>query len=98
MSDVFSLTLEPSKDVLVQELAGESVLLDLASESYFGLNEVGTRLWQLLIEHGSPEKAVEVLLDEYEVDEKTLREDVLLLVNGFLESGLMQEQKPDQKG
>jgi hypothetical protein len=89
MADLFSLTLEPSSDVLVQEVAGEAVLLDLASEQYFGLNEVGVRVWQILTEHGKPEKAVEILLDEYEVDEEILRQDVAMLVSGFLESGLM---------
>ena len=93
MADLFSLTLEPSKDVLIQELAGEAVLLDLDSANYFGLNEVGTRIWQILAEHGSPEKAVVILLDEYEVDEEILREDVSRLVTGFLDSGLMKEQQ-----
>ena len=92
MADLFSLTLAPTDDVLVQELAGEAVLLDLDSANYFGLNEVGTRVWQILVEHGSPEKAVEILLDEYEVDEEMLREDITMLVSGFLESGLMTEK------
>lgn len=92
MDDLFSMTLEPSADVLVQEVAGEAVLLDLASEQYFGLNQVGVRVWQILTEHGSPTRAVEILLDEYEVDEETLREDVAMLVTGFLEAGLMQQQ------
>jgi hypothetical protein len=92
MDELFSMTLEPSSDVLVQEVAGEAVLLDLASEQYFGLNQVGVRVWQILTEHGSPARAVEILLDEYEVDEETLREDVATLVTGFLESGLMQQQ------
>ena len=92
MANLFALTLAPSNDVLVQELAGEAVLLDLDSANYFGLNEVGTRVWQILVEHGSPEKAVEILLDEYEVDEEILREDITMLVSGFLESGLMAEK------
>ena len=37
-----------SEQVLSQDVGGEAVLLDLASEQYFGLNAVGTRIWQLL--------------------------------------------------
>ena len=37
-----------SPDVIVRELSGESVVLDLASGRYFGLNAVGTRVWQLI--------------------------------------------------
>ncbi len=44
-----SVTLESilrhSGEVLQQEVGGEAVLLDLASESYFGLDPVGTRIW-----------------------------------------------------
>ena len=39
-----------SPEVMSQEVSGETVLLDLQSESYFGLDEVGTRIWQLLQE------------------------------------------------
>ena len=37
-----------SDEVLSQEVNGETELLDLESESYFGLNQVGTGIWQLL--------------------------------------------------
>ncbi|MBT6125779.1 MAG: PqqD family protein, partial [Halieaceae bacterium] len=40
------VTLSP--DVISQEVSGETVLLDLNSEHYFGLDEVGTRIWQLI--------------------------------------------------
>ena len=43
-TDRFSI----SDEVLSQEVNGETLLLDLEGESYFGLNEVGTRIWQLL--------------------------------------------------
>ena len=89
MPDLFSLTLEPSKDLLTREVGGETVFLNLDGDSYFGLNAVGTRVWQLLVAHGSPERAVEIMLQEYEVEESILREDVELLVRAFLDAGLM---------
>jgi len=44
-------------DVLSQEVDGETVLLNLNSENYFGLDEIGTRIWQLLQE---PDQATNV--------------------------------------
>ena len=35
-------------DVVSRVLDGEAVLLDLAAESYFGLNAVGTQVWHHL--------------------------------------------------
>jgi hypothetical protein len=51
------MSISISKDVLTQELQDETVLLDLDSENYFGLDSVGTRIWQLLNE-GQDEVAI----------------------------------------
>ena len=76
-------------DVLSQEVSGETVLLDLNNEKYFGLNEVGTRIWQLLQKENNLEKIYEILLDEYEVDAKQLRKDFDDIINQLMESGLI---------
>ena len=39
-------TIAHSPNVISQEVSGETVLLDLDSEHYFGLDSVGTRIWQ----------------------------------------------------
>lgn len=79
-----------SKDVLAQELAGETVLLDLASESYFGLDAVGTRVWQLLNEGHDESRIIDILLDEYEVEREVLEKDTAELLDRLNEAGLIQ--------
>jgi hypothetical protein len=76
-------------DVLFQELDDEVVLLNLNNEHYYGLDDVGTRLWQLLLEHGDPESAVTRMLAEYEVDEASLRNDVEILIAELERAGLV---------
>jgi hypothetical protein len=76
-------------DTLVQELAGESVLLNLASENYFGLDEVGTRMWQALTTADSVAAAHTALLSEYDVAPDVLRQDLLDLVQQLVEHGLV---------
>ena len=78
-----------SEQALSQEVNGETVILDLNSESYFGLDEVGTRIWQLLNEYGDIEKAYDTMLEEFDVDEKTLRDDLEELINKLSEAGLV---------
>jgi hypothetical protein len=78
-----------SDDVLFQELEGESVLLDLTSEQYFGLNEVGTRIWQLLVENRETTEILSRLVDEFEADDKILRRDLAILINELETSGLV---------
>ena len=84
------MKIEISDDVLFQEVGGETVLLDLESEQYFGLDAVGTRVWQLLGEGAGAETLVETLLAEYEVERETLAADVDRLLDELAEAGLIR--------
>lgn len=75
--------------VMVRELGQESVLLNLESESYFGLDDVGTRMWNVLTQAPSIQSAYEQLLTEYHVDPAQLRVDLLDLVDRLTEDGLV---------
>ena len=76
--------------VLVQELQGESVLLNVNTENYYGLDEVGTRMWSVLSEAPSIADAIDKLLEEYEVDRTTLESDVDELLTELLEKKLIE--------
>lgn len=79
-----------SDDVVFRILGDEAVILNLASGVYFGLDSVGTRMWQLMSEHASKDKVVEALLGEYEVEEKKLRDDLDDLIRQLSEKGLVK--------
>lgn len=83
------MTLRISDDVVFRDLAGEAVLLHVGTGTYFGLDSVGTRMWHLLAEHGSPEKVVETMLTEYTIEEDGLRRDVDRLIGQLMEKGLL---------
>lgn len=76
-------------DVLVQELDGESVILNVASERYFGLDRIGTRMWAALTTLGSIEAAHASLLATFEVDADRLRHDLQALVTTLVDHGLL---------
>lgn len=78
-----------SPEVLFQEVSGETVLLDLSSENYFGLDEIGTRIWELLNGGSSVGEVVDALLEEYDTDRKTLEGDVAELLENLAEAGLI---------
>ena len=83
-----------SEEALSQEVNGETVILDLQSESYFGLDEVGTRIWQLLQEHGETKKVFDVMLDEFDVDADTLASDMKNLIDHLVDKGLIISDSP----
>jgi hypothetical protein len=78
-----------SDDVLFQEISGEGVLLDMVSEQYFGLDDVGTRVWHLLTENSETATMLAQLLEYYEVDEITLTRDLALLIEQLKAEGLV---------
>ena len=80
---------EPAPDVLFQEIEGEMVLLDTKAERYYALDDVGTRFWELLSEHRDLEPAVTAMLDEFAVDEATLRADLTTLLEELDAAGLV---------
>lgn len=81
-----------SEDVLFQELDGEAVLLSMQSESYFGLDPVGTRIWELLKIYGLVGTVAEKLLDEYDIEKENLQDHLLEFVEKLHSKGLVTIQ------
>jgi hypothetical protein len=76
--------------VLIRRLDGESVLLNLESERYFGLDATGTRMWELVTSQPCIALALEKLQEEYEVEPDVLRSHLTQLMSGLVENGLLQ--------
>ena len=85
----FSDRVRVPDDVLISSLQDESVILNLDSERYFGLDNVGTRMLSVLNTSDSIEAAYESLAQEYDVDRQVLREDLIVLVENLLQQGLV---------
>lgn len=78
-----------SDDVVFRELDGEAVILNLVSGIYFGLDRVGTRMWQLVEQHGQLEAVLRQLRDEYDAPVETLEKDLVQLTSQLLDKGLL---------
>ncbi|MEA3418190.1 MAG: PqqD family protein [Campylobacterota bacterium] len=79
--------------VFAQEVDGEMVLLDMNSENYFGLDEVGTAIWQAMRETGSLQEVHAALLEQYDVEPEVLEKDLLEFVRKLKESGLVSVEE-----
>jgi len=88
MPDV-SGRLRVHRSVLSRELAGETVLLNLESGVYYGLDAVGTRAWNLLAEERTLADVCTIMLEEFEVTHDTLQQDLTTLVRELCEKQLL---------
>ena len=75
--------------VMARTVGEETVILDLVSGTYYGLNPVGARMWQLLGQGASLAEVCEAMFSEYSVARETLEGDVLDLVEDLLDKKLV---------
>ena len=81
-----------SDEVVAREVGGETVLLNLATGTYFGLDAVGACVWQVLEEDGGTlADACNVIAGKYDVAREELERDVLDLAADLVENGLLSK-------
>ena len=76
--------------VFAQEVDGEMVLLDMNSENYFGLDDVGTDIWKAIEEKKVLKEVLKTLLEQYDVEEEVLKNDLVTFVEKLQERGLVE--------
>ena len=69
-------TFKAAPNVAWRKIENEVIILDLETSDYFSLNEVGTRIWELLQEGKDEDSVAEVIEAEYEIDKKNAKKDV----------------------
>ncbi len=89
MPDSFALRVIVPGNVLVRELDGEAVVLNLNTGTYFGLDAVGTRMWAVCAAADSISDAYEALLAEYDVEPELLRQDLNAWLDELTDHGLL---------
>ena len=83
------------KEFVLREIAGDYVIIPIGRTvlSFNGLitvNEIGAFLWNLLLEDVTKEDLVAKVLDEYEVDEETAREDIQEFLDTLVSGGILE--------
>jgi Coenzyme PQQ synthesis protein D (PqqD) len=85
--NIFKIKISPN--IIFQEVAGETVLLDLSGEKYYGLDETGTFIWKLLQKIELKDKIIESLLVEFSAPREEIDRDLSKLLNDFEKSGIV---------
>lgn len=84
--------------VITRELDGETILLNLETGIYFGLDKVGTDVWRAIRAVGTLGEALDLVQSEYAVEPAVLRADFLRLVDELLAKGLLQRADSPPSG
>lgn len=79
-----------SKDVVSCDLGGETALLEMNEGVYYGLNELGTVIWELIQKPITLQEIVDSIIDQYEVDQKICFADLTELIEQMVENKLVE--------
>lgn len=82
------------KDFVLREIAGDYIIIPtgktvLKFNGLITVNEVGVSIWKMLQEGATLEQLVQGILDEYDVDEKTAREDIQEFLDQLDKGGIL---------
>ncbi len=88
----FSFTMRAAvpHHVMVRAVSNEMVVFNMETEFFYGLDDVGNRMWKLLTTSDTIQDAYNILLTEYDADPDTLRADLKALIGQLSENGLLE--------
>ncbi|MGH9686893.1 MAG: PqqD family protein [Candidatus Acidiferrales bacterium] len=77
-------------DHVACSLGDEAAILNLKNTTYYGLNPVGTRVWNLVQQSRSVSEIRDALVEEYDVQAEQCERDLLDLLENMREQGLIE--------
>jgi len=86
--------LRRKQDQLFSEIDGEVVMLSVENSEYYGMDKIGSRIWQLIEKPVTLKQLIGILLNEYEVPEEQCKEDTLKFIEQLLEKDLVEVTSP----
>lgn len=92
VSDVLDIHWKPSEAAIANSVGGEMVILHLDNGNYYGLDSVGSLLWEGLLEGQTPNDIGAVILEKYDIDRDTVESDLRRFLTELTEHGLVEKQ------
>ena len=82
-------TVVATKEQASADLGGEAAILNLKNGIYYGLDQVGARIWSLIQEPRTVREVREMLVEEYDVDADRCERDLYALLRQLAENDLI---------
>ena len=87
---VDSSVLKQASEQIASNVGEEIVILNFKSGTYYGLNELGARIWHLIQDSKTVSEIYETVLAEYDVEPERCKHDVEQLLQQLLKEGLIE--------
>ncbi|HYF50024.1 MAG TPA: PqqD family protein [Planctomycetota bacterium] len=90
MNFTLNSRIEVDPAAVYQKVGDEIVFLHTGEGVYYSLNPVGSRAWELLLQHQRLQPVIDAMLDEFDVSSDTLRTDLLRIVSELQEKKIVR--------
>jgi hypothetical protein len=88
--DINGSLVRRATDQIACDMGGETVILDLKSGTYYGLDVLGARIWSLIEQPASLLSIRDAIVADYEVDDATCEQDIRMFLKQMHEAGLVE--------
>lgn len=78
-----------SDDAIANSVGGETVILHLGSGTYFGLDPIGSLLWEGIKAGQRPDEVCAKILEEYDAERETIERDLRTFIQELSSHGLV---------
>lgn len=83
-------TISQIDDIVASDIEDEKVMMSIEKGEYFGLEPIGSRIWEMVESPVKVSAIIDALLGQYDVDRETCQQDVLAFLVELDEAGIIQ--------
>lgn len=84
-----STIIKRQPNLVFSKIDEEIVMMSINNGEYYGLDNIGSRIWEIIEKPVSFKELIETLKDEYEVTENQCISDVIEFINALNNKGLI---------
>ena len=82
--------ISPIEEIVAGDIDGETVMMSVENGKYYGLDDIGSRIWELIERPVKVSDLIDTLLERFDVDRETCERDVLKFLNGLNEDKILK--------
>lgn len=78
------------EEIVASDIDGETVMMSVENGKYYGLDDIGSRIWKLIEKPIKVSDLIDTLLKKYNVGRETCEKDVLKFLNQLIDDRILQ--------
>ena len=83
-------TISHIEEIVAGDIDGETVMMSIENGEYYGLDDIGSRIWGPIKKPVRVSGLIDTLLERFHVDRETCEKDVLKFLNELNEDKILE--------